>query len=69
MSTPAHHDLVHLVALIEAAKAHATRLGSGAGVILDELEQALLAARALESHAGKADEGLRPQELTTDNDE
>ena len=63
-----HHDLTHLISLIEAAKAHAVGLGPDEGTVSGLLDQALLAVRALDAHGGTPDEGLRPDELTTDND-
>ena len=65
----AHHDVVHLISLVEAAKAQAAKLGADAGTTGALLEQALLAARELEARGGRADEGLRPEELNTANDE
>lgn len=62
-----HHDLVHLVSLIEAAKAQAVKLGA-AGSVVDHLDQALSVAQALDAEGGRANEGLRPEDLTTDND-
>ena len=61
-------DLQNLISLIEAAKAGADRLGPDAGTTSGLLDQALIAARAIKAHGGTPDEGLRPEELTTDND-
>ena len=63
-----HSDLTHLISLVEAAKAQADRLGHDAGTTAGLLEQALVAARAISAHGGTPDEGLRLDELTTDND-
>lgn len=65
---PNAHDRQHLVALIEAAQAEAVRAGEGASAVRTSLEQALLAARGLAASGARPDEGLRPDELTTDND-
>ena len=66
---PADHSaLVHLVSLIEAARAHADTLGVNAGTTVGLLDEALVAAHAIEAHQGHADEGIRPGDLTTDND-
>ena len=67
MST-AHHDLAHLLALIEAARSHAARIGPEVGSVSRLLDEAVVAVLALEGHGGRPDEGLRPQDLTTDND-
>ncbi|NNM72237.1 hypothetical protein [Enterovirga aerilata] len=67
--TVSQHDLAHLAALIEAAQAHAGRLGPEVRAVCGLLEEALTIVRELQSNGGKADEGLRPQELTTENDE
>ncbi|MBM0204827.1 hypothetical protein JNW90_18425 [Micromonospora sp. STR1s_5] len=67
--TVSHPDLAHLEALIEAAKAHAVRLGPEVRGICSQLDQASAFVRELQSNGGKADEGLRPQDLTTQNDE
>ncbi len=63
------HDLNHLVALINAAKDHAQRLGPEVEPVRRLLDEALLVVRDVQAHGGKADEGLRPQDLTTGNDE
>ena len=62
------HDVAHLVALIEATKAEAARLGPGLGGVPGHLEQALIEARGLLARHCRADEGLRPEDLTTGND-
>ena len=67
--TVSQHDLAHLAALIEAAKAHAARLGPEVRAVCSHLEESLTLVRELQSNGGKADEGLRPQDLTTENDE
>ncbi len=68
MSAPPH-DLAHLLASIEAARAHAERLGPLARRVAALLEEAALTARSLQAHGGRPDEGLRPEQLTTENDE
>ncbi|MBV9078254.1 MAG: hypothetical protein JO048_12310 [Methylobacteriaceae bacterium] len=65
---PSTHDLAHLVALIEAAKSAADRLGPAAGASADHLGRALDAARSAAGREGRPDEGIRPESLTTDND-
>jgi hypothetical protein len=67
--TVSQHDLAHLAALIDAAKAHASRLGPEVRGASSQLDQASAFVRELQSNGGKADEGLRPQDLTTQNDE
>lgn len=67
--TVSSHDLAHLTALIEAAKAHAGRLGPEMRAVCSLLDESLTRVRDLKSNGGKADEGLRPQDLTTENDE
>ena len=62
-------DPSHLVALIGAAKAHADTLGTGTEEIGRLLDEAMTGARALAARDGRADEGLRLDQLTTDNDE
>jgi hypothetical protein len=64
MASPDPH---HLVALVEAALAEARRSGQTASAVATSLEQALLAARGLAA-PGAPDEGVRPENLTTDND-
>lgn len=63
-----HHDVTHLASLIEAARSQAQKLGPAAGAVASCLDEALTAARSLEAKGGRADEGLRPEDLTTDND-
>ena len=63
------HDLAHLVALIESAKAHADATGPEAQGIGRLLDEALLATRNLQARGGVADEGIRSEDLTTENDE
>ncbi len=63
-----HHDVAHLASLIEAAKSQAEKVGPPAGAVASRLAEALVAARSLEAQGGRADEGLRPEDLTTDND-
>jgi hypothetical protein len=67
--TSSQHDLSHLIALVEAAKAHAARLGPEVGPVSRLLDEAIVRVRELQANGGKADEGLRPQDLTTENDE
>ncbi|MDB5512523.1 MAG: hypothetical protein JWR08_2006 [Enterovirga sp.] len=62
------HDLAHLASLIDAARAHAAGLGVECGETVRLLEEALSRVRALEGRGGQADQGLRPQQLTTEND-
>ena len=61
-------SLSHLVALIGAAQAHAETLGPEAGEARRLLGEALAAARSADGRGGRPDEGLRPEDLTTDND-
>ena len=64
----AQHDLAHLLSLIEAANAQAAKLGDSGRSVSGLLDRALLGARALDTRSGSAKEGLRPEDLTTDND-
>lgn len=66
--TVSQHDLSHLTALIEAAKAHAAGLGPDLRAVSGLLDESLTFVRELQHNGGKADEGLRPQDLTTAND-
>jgi hypothetical protein len=63
-----HSDLQKLISLIEAAKAGADRLGPDGGTTAGHLDQALVAARAIDAHGGRPDEGVPVENLTTDND-
>ena len=67
--TVSTHDLTHLAALIEAAKAHSVRLGPEVRGVCSLLDEALTVVRALQSNGGNANEGLRPEDLTTENNE
>ncbi len=67
--TVSQHDLAHLAALIEAAGSHAGRLGPEIQPVRSHLEESLTILRELQSNGGRADEGIRPQQLTTENDE
>jgi hypothetical protein len=62
------HDIAHLTALIEAAQAEAERLRPDTANIVQLLGEALLQARNIAGHGGRPDEGLRPDQLTTEND-
>ena len=62
-------DIVHLVALIQAAKLEAERLGARAGGTAARLDAALVEARAILGNGGRPDQGLRPENLTTANDQ
>ena len=62
------HDLQHLVALIEAARAQAGRAGAVAAQVAASLDQAARSTRALLAGGGQPEEGLRPEDLTTEND-
>lgn len=62
-------DAARLAALIEAARAEAERLGDDAAGVLAGLDTALAAAHARPGAGGKPDQGLRPDELTTANDQ
>lgn len=64
-STPP--DIAHLVALIEAAKAEADRLGAPAAGVSRQLGQASAQARSAQTGGG-SNEGVRSEDLTTDND-
>ena len=66
--TISQHDLAHLTSLIDAAKAHAARLGPEVRAVSGLLDEALAFVREMQAHGGRADEGLRPDDLTTDND-
>ena len=65
---PTHQNVAHLIALVEAAKQEADRLGSGAAGPAGHLEQALSAAQALSGSGTRPDEGVRVEDLTTEND-
>ena len=67
--TVSQHDLEHLAALINSAKAHADRLGPEVRAVCSLLGESLTVVRELQGNGGKADEGLRPDQLTTENDE
>jgi hypothetical protein len=67
--TASQHDLDHLAALVEAAKAHAARLGPDVGPVSRLIDDALAMLREVQANGGRADEGTRPQDLTSDNDE
>lgn len=64
----ADHDLSHLLALVEAARAEAGRLGAAAGSVPETLARAADEVRARLAEGGRPDEGIRPEDLTTDND-
>jgi hypothetical protein len=66
--TVSQHDLTHLAALIEAASSHAGRLGPEVRAVSSHLEESLTIVRELQSNGGQADEGLPPEQLTTEND-
>ncbi len=62
------HDIAHLSALIESARSEARRLGAGAANIAALLDEALAQARNIAGHDGHPDEGIAPDQLTTEND-
>lgn len=66
--TSAPNDLVQLVGLIEGARACAAGLGAAGGGILARLEAALTEAKLLAAQEGRADEGRRPEDLSSAND-
>jgi len=66
--TPAPDDLAQLVGLIEEAHIRAVRLGAVGAGIAARLGEALTEARALAALGGRADEGRRPEELSSAND-
>jgi hypothetical protein len=55
--------------LIEAAKSHAARIGPEVRAVCSLLDESLTVLHELQANGGKADEGLRPQDLTSENDE
>lgn len=67
--TSSPHHLAHLASLIEAAKVQAESDGPELGRVARLLGEALAAVRGLRANGGRADEGLRPEELNTENDE
>ena len=62
------HDIAHLSALIETAKTESERLKPDTANISELLGEALLQARSIARHGGRPDEGLRPDQLTSEND-
>lgn len=66
-STPS--DLARLVSLIEAAREEALGLGPVAREIALQLERTARAARNAGADDGLPDQGLRPEELNTGNDQ
>lgn len=67
MTSPPN-DLVQLVGLIEEAHARAVWLGTVGGGIAAQLDAALNEARTLAAQDGRADEGRRPEDLSSAND-
>ena len=67
--TASQHDLDHLAALVDAAKSHAERLGPDVGPVSRLLEDARATLRDLKANGGRADEGMRPEDLSSENDE
>jgi hypothetical protein len=61
-------DLAHLSTLIETAKKEAERLKPDTANIAHLLGEALLQAHSIARHGGRPDEGLRPDQLTSEND-
>jgi len=61
-------DLAQLSALIETAKKEAERLQPDTANIAQLLGEALLQAQSITRHGGRPDEGLRPDQLTSEND-
>ncbi len=61
-------DLDRLVSLVDDAKAAASKLGPGLDRVADLLARALDDLHAIQAHGGRPDEGLRPDQLTSDND-
>ena len=57
-----------LIKLLEDARSEADRLGPTGRAIVGRLGEALVAARALAATDGGADEGKRPEELSSAND-
>ncbi len=66
--TASRHDLDHLASLVNAAKAHAERLGPDVGPVSRLLDDALVMLLEVQANGGRADEGTRPQDLSSDND-
>jgi hypothetical protein len=65
---PSQHDLLHLSSLIEAARSQAGKSGPELASVGRLLDEALATLRELQASGGKPDEGLRPDELNTEND-
>lgn len=57
-----------LIGLLVEARAEAERLGPAGRIIARQLDEALGEARLLASQDGRADEGRRPQDLSSAND-
>lgn len=57
-----------LIGLLVEARAEAGRLGAVGRIIARQLDEALSEARLLASQDGRADEGRRPQDLSSAND-
>ena len=66
--TTAASDLDTIVSLVEQARMAATRAGSGLEHISELLGRALDDLHALQARGGRPDEGLRPDQLNSDND-
>ncbi len=62
-------DLAHLVALMEAARAEAERLGPAAETFATRLAALAQEAGSLTGRGGKPDQGTRLGDLTTANDQ
>ena len=57
-----------LISLLAEARAEAERLGPTGKIIARQLDEALNEARLLSAQGGRADEGRRPQDLSSAND-
>jgi 1,6-anhydro-N-acetylmuramate kinase len=68
MTNAPGHDAAHLANLIVAARDEAVRVGGAGGPVVSALDAALAAARAQAGPTGGPNEGLRVDELTTEND-
>ncbi|TDR93717.1 hypothetical protein [Enterovirga rhinocerotis] len=61
-------DIDRLISLIESARDEAARLGPRTAAIAARLEEAVTEARSLLALEGRADEGRRPEDLSSAND-
>lgn len=60
--------LANLIGLLEDARDEALGLGAPAGAIAAQLGEILTEARSLSALGGRADEGRRPEDLSSAND-